>query len=115
MCVLPRISARQPIEFRGVTIPASTFCLFAIAAANRDPAVFADPDRFDIERDSSRKLLSFGPGPRLCPGMHLARRQLSVALDVLMSRLPDLHLADVDAARPAGAILRGPGALPVRW
>jgi len=115
VCVLPRISARQPIEFRGVTIPASTFCLFAIAAANRDPAVFADPDRFDIERDSSRKLLSFGPGPRLCPGMHLARRQLSVALDVLMSRLPDLHLADVDAARPAGAILRGPGALPVRW
>lgn len=53
--------------------------------------------------------------PRLCPGMHLARRQLAVALDVLMERLPDLHLLDADAARPRGAILRGPARLPVAW
>ena len=115
VAVLPRLSASRAVEFFGVGIPPATFCLFAIAAANRDPAVFEHPDRFDLERDSGKKLLSFGPGPRLCPGMHLARRQLAVALDVLMERLPDLHLLDVDAARPRGAILRGPARLPVAW
>jgi cytochrome P450 len=115
VAVLPRLSAARPVEFHGVTIAPSTFCLFAIAAANRDPAVFDDPDRFDMQRDSSRKLLSFGPGPRLCPGMHLARRQLAVALDVLLERLPGLHLLDAEAAQPRGAILRGPPQLPVAW
>ena len=89
--------------------------LFAMAAANRDPAVFEYPDRFEPGRDSGNKLLSFGPGPRLCPGMHLARRQLAVALDVLMERLPQLRLRDVDAAQPRGAILRGPERLPAAW
>jgi cytochrome P450 len=115
VAVLPRLSAPRRVEFHGVEIPPSTFCLFAIAAANRDPAMFENPDGFDMERDSDRKLLSFGPGPRLCPGMHLARRQLAVALDVLMERLPRLHLRDVAAAKPLGAILRGPARLPVAW
>ncbi len=115
VAVLPRLSASRPVEFLGVGIAPATFCLFAIAAANRDPAVFEHPDRFELERDSGKKLLSFGPGPRLCPGMHLARRQLAVALDVLMDRLPELHLRDVGAAQPRGAILRGPARLPVAW
>ena len=96
-------------------MPATLFCLFAIAAANRDPAVFDHPDVFDMQRDSSKKLLSFGPGPRLCPGMHLARRQLAVALDVILERLPGLQLLDPEAAVPRGAILRGPARLPVAW
>ena len=69
---------------------------------------------FDLHRDSSKKLLSFGPGPRLCPGMHLARRQLAVALDVILERLPGLQLREREAASPRGAILRGPARLPVR-
>jgi cytochrome P450 len=113
--VLPRLSAAHAVEFAGIQIPPATFCLFAIAAANRDPAVFEQPDTFDMARDSHRKLLSFGPGPRLCPGLHLARRQLRVALDVLLERLPDLRLLDSDAAVPRGAILRGPASLPVAW
>ena len=115
VAVLPRISAPHAVEFCGVQIPPSTFTLFAMAAANRDPAVFEDGDRFDIHRDSSRKLLSFGPGPRLCPGMHLARRQLSVALDVLLDRLPGLRLADATGAAPRGALLRGPARLEASW
>ncbi len=115
VAVLPRLSAPHPVAFFGVDIPPATFCLFAMAAANRDPEVFDAPDRYDPERDSSRKLLSFGPGPRLCPGMHLARRQLAVALDVLAQRMPGLHLRDEPAARPRGAILRGPATLPVGW
>ena len=113
--VLPRISAPRTIRFHDVEIPPSTFTLFAIAAANRDPSVFTDPDRFDLRRDCSRTLLSFGPGPRLCPGLHLARRQLAVALDVLMERLPALRLVDEQAAQPSGAILRGPARLDVGW
>jgi cytochrome P450 len=115
VAVLPRISAPQPVEFCGVRIPPSTFTLFAMAGANRDPAVFEDAARFDIHRDSSRKLLSFGPGPRLCPGMHLARRQLRVALDVLLERLPELRLADPAGAEPRGALLRGPARLDASW
>jgi cytochrome P450 len=115
VAVLPRVSAPHAVEFCGVQIPPSTFTLFAMAAANRDPAVFEDGDRFDIHRDSSRKLLSFGPGPRLCPGMHLARRQLSVALDVLLDRLPGLRLADATGAEPRGALLRGPARLEASW
>lgn len=115
VAILPRISAPEAIEFYGVSIPANTFCLFAMAAANRDPAVFEDGERFDIKRDTGHKLLSFGPGPRLCPGMHLARKQLAVVLDVLLERLPDLQLIDEEAARPCGTMLRGPEKLPVRY
>lgn len=115
VAILPRISAPAPIEFQGVAIPANTFCLFAMAAANRDPAVFDDGERFDMKRDTGHKLLSFGPGPRLCPGMHLARKQLAVVLDVLLERLPDLRLVDEQAARPCGTMLRGPERIPVRY
>lgn len=115
VAILPRISAPVEIEFDGVRIPPNTFTLFAMAAANRDPAVFVDGDRFDPQRDSSQKLLSFGPGPRICPGMHLARKQLRVVLDVLVERLPRLALEDVDAARPTGTVLRGPRRLPINY
>ncbi|MFZ1831852.1 MAG: cytochrome P450, partial [Pseudomonadales bacterium] len=115
VAVLPRISATAPIEFAGVEIPPNTFCLFAIAAANRDPKVYVDANRFDLGRHSDNKLLSFGPGPRLCPGMHLARKQMAVALDVLVERLPRLQLVEPAAALPIGTVLRGPAALPVSY
>ena len=93
----------------------STRLVFAMAAANRDPLIFHDADQFDLQRDNLAKALSFGPGPRLCPGMHLARKQLAVVLDVLLARLPDLRLTDIDAALPVGTILRGPEHLPVAY
>ena len=88
--------------------------LFGIAAANRDPDVFAEPDRFDIER-RPEGLLTFGPGLRTCPGMHLAQKNLRVALRVLAERLPDLRLIDAEAHAPRGILLRGPAALPATW
>ncbi|WP_116364763.1 cytochrome P450 [Parahaliea mediterranea] len=115
VAILPRVSAEQAVSFAGVEIPAGSFCLFAIAGANRDPAVFASPDHYDPTRDTSRTLLSFGPGPRLCPGMHLARRQLRVVLDTLLQELPQLSLANEEAARPCGTVLRGPPVLPLRY
>lgn len=61
------------------------------AAANRDPAVFADPDRFDITRENAAKHLSFGTGPHVCVGARLARIQLRLLLKELVERIPDIR------------------------
>ncbi len=111
----PRFSRPDDeIEFEGCAMKPSTSVLFGIAAANRDPDVFPDPDRFDIER-RPEGLLTFGPGLRTCPGMHLAQKNLRVALRVLTERLPGLRLIDAEAHAPRGILLRGPRALPAAW
>jgi cytochrome P450 len=112
VAVVPRVAAPEPIEFAGEPIPAGAPVLFGIAAAHRDPAVFRDPDRFDLDRRPTG-LLSFGPGLRTCPGMHLARKEMHVALDAIAERFPGIRLLDPDAALPIGAVLRAPERLPV--
>jgi cytochrome P450 len=87
--------------------------LFAIAGANRDPSMFHDPDRFDPDREQPANLV-FGRGPKSCPGIHLARKNLAVALEVLARRLPEIELIDRDAAVPRRTVLRSPDALRVR-
>ena len=59
------------------------------------------------------QVTTFGPGPRMCPGQHLARKELALVLDVVLERLPNLVLLDQEAAQPSGAVIRGPHALPV--
>ncbi len=113
IAVLPRMSASEPIEFRGARIPANAWVLFAMAAANRDPAVFPDPDRFDLDR-ANKEGLTFGRGVKSCPGMHLARRNMTVALQVLAERHPKLELLDPARAEPRRTVLRSPDALRVR-
>jgi cytochrome P450 len=61
-------------------------------AANRDPAVFQDPDRFDVRRDPNPHVGFGGPGPHFCLGAHLARRELSVIFRRLFERLPDIQV-----------------------
>jgi cytochrome P450 len=83
--------------------------------ANRDPAVFADPERFDLQRPDLRLQLAFAQGPHVCLGMHLARLETATALDRLLDRLPGVAL---DPARPAvigGAVFHKPPELWVRW
>jgi cytochrome P450 len=111
--VLPRTSAAGPIEFEGVSIPPSSFMLFAIASANRDVSAFDAPQTFKTDRPPKPILTTFGPGPRMCPGMHLARRELALVLDVVLERLPNLTLLDPEAAQPSGAVIRGPLTFPV--
>ena len=77
---LPRI-ATEHLELAGVRIPAETIVLANTAAANRDPAAFSDPDRFDITRDNTVGTLSFGNGAHYCLGSHLARLELAQAPD----------------------------------
>ncbi len=62
-------------------------------AANRDPRVFDDPERFDVRRDPNPHVGFGGPGPHFCLGAHLARRELSVAFRQLLTRLPDIEVA----------------------
>ncbi|MAJ59670.1 MAG: hypothetical protein CBC48_06600 [bacterium TMED88] len=112
---LPRISADRSIEFLGKKLPPQSFVLFSMAAANRDPAAFENPDLYDIERPM-KDTLTFGRGERSCPGMHLAKKSLAVALDALADRFPDLRLSgDPDASAPTGATVRGPDRLTVMW
>jgi cytochrome P450 len=112
VAVVPRVAAPEPIGYCGEEIAAGAPVLFCIAAAHRDPGAFPDPDRFDLDRRPSG-LLSFGPGLRTCPGMHLARKEMRVALDALAERFPGMRLLDAEAALPTGAVLRAPERLPV--
>lgn len=113
IAVLPRMSGANDTEFRGATLPADTIVLFAIAGANRDPSAFENPDQFDMQRQTERAL-SFGPGVKSCPGMHLARKNLCVALGALAERLPGLRLLDHAGATPRRTVLRSPDALRVQ-
>lgn len=102
LALLPRV-APFDVEVAGHDIPAGTMLLFGIASANRDPAAYVEPDRFDIDRQPSR-LLTFGFGSHHCPGSHLARAQIAVATERLLARLPGLTLTDTETAQPSGTV-----------
>ena len=116
VALLPRHNP-QDVVWNDIAIPADTPLIFAIVAANRDPARFEDPDRFDVGRRPS-STLTFGFGKHFCLGAHLARAELEISLKVLLSRLPGLRLADDPGARIGSTfsqMLRGPNRLPVRF
>jgi hypothetical protein len=88
-------AARRPtadVRIGGKLIRAGEPVIAFIGAANRDPAVFPDPDRFDIGRDTS-EAVPFGAGVHYCLGAPLARLEVEVAVDALLRRCPDLEAA----------------------
>jgi cytochrome P450 len=87
----------------------------SIAGANRDPAVFADPARFDVLRRNAGRQIAFARGPHVCIGMHLARLEARIALARLLHRLPRLRLDPDQPVAARGLVFRKPPALPVRW
>jgi hypothetical protein len=91
-----RIASRE-LEVRGCPIHPHQSMLLSLRGANRDPAAFEAPDRFDITRKQSPHV-AFGGGAHLCIGAPLARLEARVALAKLLERFPNLHLADPDAA-----------------
>ena len=106
----------EDVELAGISIPAGSAVIPAMAAANRDPAVFPDPDRLDLERRGNPHL-GFGAGVHHCLGAQLARLELQVALEGLLRRFPNLRVAVPDSQlrfKP-GMILRSLEALPVVW
>lgn len=86
-----RIAAREQ-ELAGVTIPQGAIVMNRIDAANRDPAVFEDPDAFNILRPNANRSLAFGAGIHYCVGFRLAREQLNLSLPALVTRLKDARI-----------------------
>jgi len=111
LVMIPRQCVRGA-RLGGVDIPAGGGLNVFIGSANRDAGRYVEPDRFDIHR-TPLPHASFGSGPHMCLGMHLARMETRVALDAVLERLHDLRL-DPEAPRPAivRSVLRSPPALP---
>ena len=106
----------RPAVLQGVELPAEANVLVCIGAANRDPAVFADPDRFDIRRPEAGDHLSFGYGPHYCLGAPLARLESRVVLEELTAALPGLRLVPGQTYRFTPIIgFRGPKSVLVEW
>jgi cytochrome P450 len=99
----------------GAEIAAGDLVRLSIAGANRDPAVFADPDRFDPTRGNLRRHVAFAQGPHVCVGVHLARLEARAALTALLGGLPGLRLDPERPAEVRGLVFRKPATLYVRW
>jgi cytochrome P450 len=84
----------KDVELGGVAVPKGSRLVVIYAAANRDPAVFPDPDAFDPDRDNHKEHLAFGKGIHFCLGAPLSRLELQVALRALARRLGELHLPE---------------------
>jgi len=112
--VIDRYATRD-VELGGVPIAAGDLVRLSLSAANRDPAFFTDPDRFDVLRDNARHHVAFAHGPHVCLGMHLARLETHVALAALLDRLPGLRLCPAFTAETRGLVFRKPVALHVLW
>ncbi|WP_405830370.1 cytochrome P450 [Streptomyces sp. NBC_01176] len=112
---LPRI-ATEDVDLQGVRIRAGDAVYVSYLAANRDPAVFPDPDRIDLDRDAGAHV-AFGNGPHFCTGAVFSRMQIELLIDTLLDRLPDLRLAVPADQVPfrQRTMIRGPLALPVAW
>lgn len=105
---------RRETEAGGKTIPAGRLVLVMIGAANRDPKVFAEADRFRVDRQPNPHV-GFGHGIHFCVGAPLARLEARVALQVLLQRAREIELATLEPWEPRQAFhVHGPTRLPVR-
>lgn len=105
--------AKRDMVIDGVDVPAGSLIDVVAAAANRDPALYADPDRFDMHRPK-RPHFAFARGPHICVGQHLARVEMERALNAICDNLRNLRL-DPDRPAPAirGSMMRVPHSLHV--
>ncbi len=106
--------ATADVEFGGAEIARGDLVRLSLAAANRDPAVFAEPDSFDLDR-ANRRHLAFAQGPHVCVGVHLARLEARIALATLIGRLRALRLDPDHRAEIRGLVFRKPQRLDALW
>ena len=107
-----RVAGRD-VEVAGQPIYRGEVVVIYLAAANRDPSVFADPHRFDVERANAGKHLAFSTGRHFCLGAALARSEGEVGLRTFFDRFPDVRAAGAGARRST-RVLRGWSTLPVQ-
>jgi cytochrome P450 len=106
--------AMEDVEIAGMVIPAGTFVMCNTAAANHDPDVYAEPERFDVTREDAPPMQTFGAGAHYCLGANLARREIASALTVMSSRMRNLRRDGIAQWKPLIAIT-GPATLPVAF
>lgn len=113
--MLPRV-AKQDVELGGVTIPAGGVVLLAFMVANRDPEVFADPHRMNVDRPTNPHL-GFGIGIHTCIGVHLARMELQEALAGIVRWMPNVRMAipESQVRLVEGLVVRQVAELPLTW
>jgi cytochrome P450 len=103
-------------ELAGVALPEGSTVHIRYASANRDPEMFPDPDRVDLERPNGRRHMAFSLGEHHCPGEGLSRLEQRMALHTVLDRLPDLRLGpDNDFAHAPGFVLRALDRLEIEW
>jgi cytochrome P450 len=106
--------ATADTELGGAAIRRGDLVIVSLAAGNRDPAAYPEPDVFDLSRPNARSHLAFAQGPHACIGVHLARLETLSALDAVLDTWPALRM-DSAATPPSGVIFRKPRSLPVSW
>jgi cytochrome P450 len=116
--------ARADIEIDGVTIPAGSMVTLLFASGNRDRRRFEDPDTFDIFRTDNKipvafsgnaEHLAFGGGPHVCVGMQITKREIEIALNLLLDGTSDLRLADGYVPRYEGVLSRALSTLELTY
>jgi cytochrome P450 len=107
--------ATRDAQLGGAAIRAGDRVTVSLAGANRDPAVFRNPDRFDIFRAEAGRHLAFAHGPHFCIGAALARAETQAAVRALLGQLSGLRLDPDRPAAPRGLVFRKPPALHVTW
>jgi cytochrome P450 len=105
----------RPWVWRGVAFAAGEIVNCMLGAANRDASVFANPDRFDIDRPNARRHLGFATGIHTCLGSNLARSEVHIALEMLLRRFPRLRMSEAGSEPPTGYEFRQPRKLTVAW
>ena len=115
VCTWRRLAV-QPSTIRGVAIPAGANLLLMLHSANRDEAVFPEPEEILFERGNLKEQLAFGYGIHYCVGAPLARLEMAILLETLTRELPALQLVDgQDVEYTRNISFRGPVALHVTW
>ena len=102
------------VELDGVAFPTGSLVIANTAAANRDPAVYDDPDRLDITRQGAPAMLTFGGGVHYCLGAHLARIELAEGLRVVTARMSNPRRTGPAPWKPITE-LSGPKTLPIEF
>jgi cytochrome P450 len=110
---VPRVTTTE-VELGGQTLGPGELVVCSLPAANRDPGLVPDPDRFDVTRDAGSHV-AFGHGVHHCLGAPLARMEMRIAFPALARRFPALRATDEDPRYRTEQVVYGVGSLPVTW
>jgi cytochrome P450 len=112
--IFQRRTATQDTQLGGIDIAEGDKVLLYFGAANRDPALFTDPDALMLDRDPNPQMAFGGHGPHYCLGAHFARLEIGAMMGRLVTRLPDLQLAGAPTWL-ASNFISGPTYVPVTF